>query len=46
MLVPIIDEQSKVGLSIFKIDSLIAANEDKLNQLKKLKKYLMQNMFV
>ncbi|KZU39638.1 Type I restriction-modification system specificity subunit S [Lactiplantibacillus plantarum] len=33
-------------LSIFKIDSLIAANEDKLNQLKKLKKYLMQNMFV
>ncbi|MCG0613063.1 restriction endonuclease subunit S [Lactiplantibacillus plantarum] len=46
LLVPIIDEQSKVGLSIFKIDSLIAANEDKLNQLKKLKKYLMQNMFV
>ncbi|MCG0586413.1 restriction endonuclease subunit S [Lactiplantibacillus plantarum] len=28
------------------IDNLIAANEDKLNQLKKLKKYLMQNMFV
>ncbi|MEW2858844.1 restriction endonuclease subunit S [Lactiplantibacillus paraplantarum] len=27
LLVPIIDEQSKVGLSIFKIDSLIAANE-------------------
>ncbi|AGL63482.2 restriction endonuclease subunit S [Lactiplantibacillus plantarum] len=46
LLVPIIDEQSKVGLSIFKIDSLIAANKDKLNQLKKLKKYLMQNMFV
>ena len=27
LLVPIIDEQSKVGLTIFKIDSLIAANE-------------------
>lgn len=46
LLVPIIDEQSKVGLTIFKIDSLIAANEDKLNQLKRLKKYLMQNLFV
>ncbi|QBA71935.1 restriction endonuclease subunit S [Lactiplantibacillus plantarum] len=45
LLVPIIDEQSKVGLSIFKIDSLIAANEDKLEQLKTLKKLMMQKIF-
>ena len=39
-------EQKKIGKIIENVDSLIAANEDKLNQLKKLKKYLMQNMFV
>ncbi|WP_426947006.1 restriction endonuclease subunit S [Lactiplantibacillus plantarum] len=41
-----VNEQKRIGQVLFKIDSLIAANEDKLNQLKKLKKYLMQNMFV
>ncbi|GIP77501.1 restriction endonuclease subunit S [Lactiplantibacillus plantarum] len=45
LLVPIIDEQSKVGLTIFKIDSLIAANEDKVQQLKTLKKLMMQKIF-
>ncbi|WP_421429756.1 restriction endonuclease subunit S [Lactiplantibacillus plantarum] len=44
--VPLVDEQNKIGNFLSKLDSLIAANEDKLNQLKKLKKYLMQNMFV
>lgn len=39
-------EQEKIGSLIIKSDHLIAANEDKLNQLKELKKYLMQNMFV
>ncbi|KRL96701.1 hypothetical protein FD10_GL000282 [Lactiplantibacillus argentoratensis DSM 16365] len=39
-------EQVTIGIIIKKISNLIAANEDKLNQLKKLKKYLMQNMFV
>ncbi|MCT3289178.1 restriction endonuclease subunit S [Lactiplantibacillus pentosus] len=39
-------EQSKIGTSLNKTDDLIAANEDKLQQLKELKKYLMQNMFV
>ncbi|MGJ3790503.1 restriction endonuclease subunit S [Lactiplantibacillus argentoratensis] len=39
-------EQKKIGELITRLDYLIAANEDKLNQLKKLKKYLMQNMFV
>lgn len=33
LLVPIIDEQSKVGLTIFKIDSLIAANEYNLKNV-------------
>ncbi|WPB52888.1 restriction endonuclease subunit S [Lactiplantibacillus plantarum] len=39
-------EQEKIGSLIIKLDHLIAANEDKLNQLKRLKKYLMQNLFV
>ncbi|QAT33821.1 restriction endonuclease subunit S [Lactiplantibacillus plantarum] len=44
--VPSSIEQSSIGHMLHLIDNLIAANEDKLNQLKKLKKYLMQNMFV
>ncbi|KZU53201.1 restriction endonuclease subunit S [Lactiplantibacillus plantarum] len=44
--VPIATEQMKIAKFFRKTDNLIAANEDKLNQLKKLKKYLMQNMFV
>ncbi|ASI64868.1 hypothetical protein ALX04_014805 [Lactiplantibacillus plantarum subsp. plantarum] len=44
--VPIATEQMKIANFFRKTDNLIAANEDKLNQLKKLKKYLMQNMFV
>ncbi|WP_436645475.1 restriction endonuclease subunit S [Lactiplantibacillus plantarum] len=40
------NEQRKIGNFFLRLDSLIAANEDKLNQLKELKKYLMQNMFV
>ncbi|MCA5598091.1 restriction endonuclease subunit S [Lactiplantibacillus argentoratensis] len=43
---PKYDEQVNIGCLLGLIDNLIAANEDKLNQLKKLKKYLMQNMFV
>lgn len=46
LFIPVKSEQYKVGSIILKISCLIAANEDKLNQLKKLKKYLMQNMFV
>ncbi|MBP5838493.1 restriction endonuclease subunit S [Lactiplantibacillus plantarum] len=41
-----IETQKKICNLFSLIDNLIAANEDKLNQLKKLKKYLMQNMFV
>lgn len=43
---PKLNEQNLIGNILEKMDSIIAANEDKLNQLKELKKYLMQNMFV
>lgn len=46
LYIPKLKEQVLVGNMLLLIDNLIAANEDKLNQLKKLKKYLMQNMFV
>lgn len=41
-----IEEQKKIGCVFDKLDDLIVANEKKLDQLKQLKKYLMQNMFV
>lgn len=40
------EEQQMIGNYFLVLDDLIAANEDKLQQLKELKKYLMQNMFV
>ena len=43
---PAYSEQNRIGDCFVTLNSLIAANEDKLNQLKNLKKYLMQNMFV
>lgn len=43
---PIELEQGKVNKIINSVDFLIAANEEKLEQLKQLKKYLMQNIFV
>ncbi|MCT3285412.1 restriction endonuclease subunit S [Lactiplantibacillus pentosus] len=43
---PNIHEQKHIGNSLMLLNNLIAANEDKLQQLKELKKYLMQNMFV
>jgi len=46
IMVPTVEEQSKVGLLLEGLDNLIVANEKKLDQLKQLKKYLMQNMFV
>ncbi|KZD97755.1 restriction endonuclease subunit S [Lactiplantibacillus plantarum] len=41
-----IETQKRICNLFSLINNLIAANEDKLNQLKELKKYLMQNMFV
>lgn len=44
--IPETKEQARIGKVLDRVANLIAANEDKLDQLKKLKKYLMQNMFV
>ncbi|MCH5463735.1 restriction endonuclease subunit S [Levilactobacillus tujiorum] len=41
-----LSEQRQIGLIVTRLDNLIVANEKKLDQLKQLKKYLMQNMFV
>ncbi|WP_268886840.1 restriction endonuclease subunit S [Lactiplantibacillus plantarum] len=38
-------EQQELGVIFFTIDTLIAANEDKLEQLKTLKKLMMQKIF-
>jgi restriction endonuclease S subunit len=43
---PGIDEQTDIGMLLNKIDALIASNQQKVNQLKKMKKWFMQNMFV
>lgn len=44
--IPTVDEQVKVGKLLKTIDSLIAANQQKCDQLKKIKKWCMQNLFV
>ncbi|AVK99169.1 restriction endonuclease subunit S [Pediococcus inopinatus] len=44
--VPSKNEQQLVGKFFFKLDNLIAANQSKSEQLKKLKKWFMQNMFM
>ncbi|MFC6275012.1 restriction endonuclease subunit S [Levilactobacillus tangyuanensis] len=41
-----LQEQHKIVSILLEIDSLIAANEDKLERLKQVKKFLMQNLFV
>ncbi|WP_268886841.1 restriction endonuclease subunit S [Lactiplantibacillus plantarum] len=46
IMIPTTGEQTRISSLMKCINNLIAANEDKLNQLKELKKYLMQNMFV
>ena len=45
-LVPNIDEQKKISLFLMKLDSLIALHQRKLEKLKQLKKFLLQNMFI
>lgn len=45
ILVPAILEQKKIGTYLKKIDNLITLHQRKLDQLKTLKKYFLQNMF-
>ncbi|AMV69803.1 Type I restriction-modification system, specificity subunit S [Pediococcus damnosus] len=40
------NEQSSIGLLLKSVNDLIAANQSKSEQLKKLKKWFMQNMFI
>ncbi|MFC6295901.1 restriction endonuclease subunit S [Lactiplantibacillus daoliensis] len=44
--IPSMNEQKHISRVLKKIDENIAANEEKCEQLKQLKQYLMQNMFV
>lgn len=45
ILVPAILEQKKIGTYLKKIDNLITLHQRKLDQLKTLKKYFLQNLF-
>ena len=40
------EEQKKIGEFLIKFDSLIALHQRKLEKLKQLKKFLLQNMFI
>lgn len=44
--IPTIEEQIKIGTFLTKVDSLIALHHRKLENLRELKKYLLQNMFI
>lgn len=46
VIVPRKEEQDRIECILEQIDSLIASNQQHLDQLQTLKKYLMQNMFV
>ena len=44
--VPSIDEQEKIGEYFTKVDHLITLHQLKCDELKKMKKYMLQNMFI
>lgn len=46
LLIPNIEEQQKIGSFFQHLDSLIALHQRKLEKLKQLKKFLLQNMFI
>ena len=46
LFVPVIEEQKKVGVFYKKLDDLITLHQRKLETIKKLKKGLMQQMFI
>lgn len=45
VMIPSVQEQEKIGAYLDSIDHLITLHQCKLDQLKKLKKYFLQNMF-
>ena len=44
--IPSLEEQKKIGVYFKKINNLIALHQRKLEKLKQLKKFLLQNMFI
>lgn len=44
--VPSIEEQQKIGTFFKQLDDTITLHQRKLDQLKEMKKWFMQNMFV
>ena len=44
--VPSIDEQTKVGEYFYSLDHLITLHQRKCDELKKMKKFMLQNMFI
>ena len=45
IMLPIIDEQKKIGDYLAQLDHLITLHQRKCDQLKQIKKYMLQNMF-
>ena len=45
IMVPVIEEQQKIGEYFFKLDHLITLHQRKCEETKKLKKYMLQKMF-
>lgn len=45
VMIPSVQEQEKIGAYLDSIDHLITLHQRKLDQLKKLKKYFLQNLF-
>ncbi|WP_143455417.1 restriction endonuclease subunit S [Ligilactobacillus salivarius] len=46
VMLPSENEQKKIGSYLMRFDSLIALHQRKLEKLKQLKKFLLQNMFI
>ena len=45
-LVPSVKEQKQIGVFLNKLDNLITLHQRKCDELKKMKKYMLQNMFI
>ena len=45
-LIPKKEEQIRIGQNISKLDKLITHHQRKCDELKKMKKYMLQNMFI
>ena len=46
MMIPSIEEQKKISATLHNLDHLITLHQRKCNELKEIKKYMLQNMFV